>query len=56
MEPRKSAHGLRKLRAAIFRENGATKDQRMAILGHETAAEAEHYDKSADLKRVVKGA
>lgn len=56
MDPRKSAHGLRKLRAAMFRENGATKDQRMAILGHETAAEAEHYDKSADLKRVVRGA
>ncbi len=55
LDPRKSAHGLRKLRAAMFRENGATKDQRMAILGHETAAEAEHYDKSADLRRVVMG-
>ncbi|TQS73313.1 tyrosine-type recombinase/integrase [Rhodobacteraceae bacterium] len=55
LDAKKSAHGLRKLRAAMFRENGATKDQRMAILGHESEAEAEHYDKSADLRRVLLG-
>lgn len=51
----KSAHGLRKLRAAMFRENGATQDQRMAILGHETKAEADRYSKSADLRKVITG-
>lgn len=56
IDPRKSAHGLRKLRAAMFREMGASKEARRAILGHETDAEAEHYDKSADLQKVVRGA
>jgi integrase len=51
----KSAHGLRKLRAAMFRENGATKDQRKAILGHESDAEEALYSKSADLQRVISG-
>lgn len=50
-----TAHGLRKHRASIFQENGATEDQRMALLGHETASEARHYSKSADLKRTVAG-
>ncbi len=50
-----TAHGIRKGRAAVFKENGATKDQRMAILGHETEAQAQHYSKSADLKRVISG-
>lgn len=53
--PNLSAHGIRKGRAAIFRENGATEDQRMAILGHETEAEARDYSRSADLKRIVNG-
>ncbi len=39
----------------MFRENGATKEQRMAIPGHETEAQADHYAKSADLIRVVTG-
>ncbi|WP_213546419.1 tyrosine-type recombinase/integrase [Vannielia litorea] len=51
----KTAHGLRKLRAAMFRENGASKDQRMAILGHETEAEADHYSKSADHRKIIAG-
>ncbi|WP_164882344.1 tyrosine-type recombinase/integrase [Paenirhodobacter populi] len=50
-----SAHGLRKHRASVFQENGATEDQRMAILGHETASEARHYSKAADLKKTVTG-
>lgn len=50
-----SGHGIRKGRAAMFRENGATSDQRMAILGHETHEEATAYSKSADLRRIVTG-
>ena len=50
-----SAHGVRKGRAAMFRENGATTDQRMGVLGHETEGEATFYSKSADLKKVISG-
>lgn len=53
--PDHSAHGIRKGRAAIFKENGASADQRMAILGHETEEEAQNYSKSADLVRIVSG-
>lgn len=49
----KSAHGIRKHRASVFRENGASKDQRMAILGHETAQQADEYSKAADLRLVI---
>jgi integrase len=51
----KSAHGLRKHRAAVFKENGASAEQRMAILGHETASEAKDYAASASLARTVWG-
>ncbi|APE43389.1 hypothetical protein BOO69_08150 [Sulfitobacter alexandrii] len=51
----KTAHGIRKHRAAVFKENGATDAQRMAILGHETASEAARYSKSADLRRIISG-
>lgn len=50
-----TAHGIRKGRAAMFKENGATKEQRMAILGHETEAQADSYSKSADLRKVITG-
>lgn len=50
-----SAHGIRKHRSAVFKENGATEDQRMAILGHESPAEAVRYSKSADLKKIITG-
>lgn len=50
-----TAHGIRKHRAAVFQENGATADQRMAILGHETESEARRYARSADLVRTVAG-
>lgn len=53
--PDHSAHGIRKGRAAMFRENGATVDQRMAILGHETEEESQMYSRGADLQRVVLG-
>lgn len=51
----KTAHGIRKGRASIFKENGASAEQRMAILGHETESETLHYSKSADLKRTIEG-
>ncbi|WP_353615352.1 tyrosine-type recombinase/integrase [Thalassobius sp. I31.1] len=51
----KTAHGIRKGRAAIFKESGASADQRMAVLGHETESEALHYSKSADLRRTIEG-
>lgn len=51
----KAAHGIRKGRAAMFKEDGASADQRMAILGHETESEATRYSKSADLRRTVEG-
>lgn len=50
-----SAHGLRKLRGAMMRENGATVDQRKPILGHETDQESENYAKSADARVVILG-
>ena len=55
IEKGKTAHGVRKGRAAIFKENGALAEQRMAILGHETISETQHYSKSADLKRTIEG-
>ena len=51
----KTAHGIRKGRSAIFKENGASSDQRMAILGHESESETLHYSKSADLRRTIEG-
>ena len=51
----KTAHGIRKGRSAIFKENGASSDQRMAILGHENESETLHYSKSADLRRTIEG-
>jgi site-specific recombinase XerD len=51
----KTAHGIRKHRAQVFMENGATDDQRMAILGHETKAEARRYSAGASLVKTVSG-
>lgn len=51
----KTAHGLRKRRAAMLAEAGATQSQRQAILGHETTAQAQSYSKSADLRRIISG-
>jgi site-specific recombinase XerD len=51
--PHLSAHGVRKHRASAFKENGATPEQRMAILGHESKQEADRYSKSADLRKVI---
>lgn len=49
----KSAHGIRKYRAAAMKEAGASADARMAWLGHVTVNEAEEYAKTADLKRII---
>jgi len=51
----KTAHGLRKTRATIMKENGATQDQRMAWLGQESSVEAEAYAESADRRRIISG-
>ena len=48
-----TSHGIRKGRAAMFKENGASLEQRLAWLGQETEAEGRHYSKSADLRRVI---
>ncbi|WP_020039712.1 tyrosine-type recombinase/integrase [Salipiger mucosus] len=53
--PHLSAHGIRKHRAAVFKENGAAPEQRMAILGHETEGETARYSRSAELRRVITG-
>lgn len=52
---KKTLHGVRKGRAAMFRENGAAPDQRMAVLGHITEGETHHYSKSADLQKTIAG-
>jgi integrase len=51
----KSAHGLRKYRAAALAEAGATAHQIGAWTGHESLAEIQHYVRSADRRRAVLG-
>lgn len=51
----KSAHGLRKTRAQIMAENGATPDQRAAWLGHESLSEVIHYSRRAERRRMLSG-
>lgn len=51
----KSAHGLRKSLATELAEGGATAHQIGAWTGHETLREVDHYTKSADRRRAVKG-
>lgn len=51
----KTAHGLRKLRSAMMAEAGATPEQRMAILGHETSEQTREYSKTADAKKIISG-
>jgi integrase len=53
--PHLSAQSFRKLKAARMKELGATPEQRMAILGHDTKAEASRDAKSADLRKVISG-
>lgn len=50
-----TAHGLRKFRAAIMRENGATPQQRAVWLGHESDRQEAEYSRSADKLRIILG-
>lgn len=51
----KSAHGVRKLRAIMMAEAGATTEERMAVMGHDTTAQTREYSKTADAQRVIMG-
>jgi integrase/recombinase XerD len=51
----KSAHGLRKARATMNAEGGATAHQIGAWTGHESLSEVEHYTRAVDRMRAVIG-
>lgn len=51
----KSAHGVRKYLSVSMAERGATAEQRMAILGHDTTQQTQEYSKSADARRIISG-
>lgn len=51
----KSAHGLRKSRAIVLAESGATVHQIAAWTGHETLAEVQRYAKKAERRRILSG-
>lgn len=51
----KTAHGVRKLRAIMMAEAGATTEERMLIMGHDTTAQTREYSKTADAKRIISG-
>ena len=52
---KKTAHGLRKTRATVLAEGGATASQIAAWTGHKTLAEVEHYTREYDRMRAVMG-
>lgn len=49
----KSAHGLRKSRAILMAERGATTHQIASWTGHESLSEVQGYSKKADRRRVI---
>lgn len=51
----KTAHGVRKLRAIMMAEAGATTEERMLILGHDTTSQTQEYSKAADARRILSG-
>ena len=51
----KTAHGLRKLRATIMAENGASPHQIGAWTGHESLAEVQHYASKANKRKIISG-
>ncbi len=51
----KSAHGLRKTRAQLLAEAGASAHQIAAWTGHESLAEVQHYARNADRRRILSG-
>lgn len=52
---KKTAHGLRKTRATVLAEGGATASQIAAWTGHKTLAEVEHYTREYDRMKAVMG-
>jgi integrase len=54
--PQCSAHGLRKARASILVERGATDRQLMAVFGWESEQQATRYTKAANRKRLAAAA
>jgi integrase len=54
--PHCSAHGLRKARAIILAERGATDRQLMAVFGWESEKQATKYTKAANRKRLAAAA
>lgn len=55
LEAGKTAHGIRKHLAVTMTERGATPEQRMAILGHDTTRQTQEYSKSANARRIISG-
>lgn len=51
----RTAHGLRKARATVLAEAGATTHQIAAWTGHESLQEVEHYSKAAERRHVLSG-
>ena len=51
----KTAHGLRKYRATVLAEAGATANQIAAWTGHQSLSEVSHYTRSADRRKAVMG-
>jgi integrase len=51
----RTAHGLRKSRAILMSENGATTHQIAAWTGHQSLKEVEEYTRKADRKRIISG-
>jgi integrase len=51
----KSAHGLRKSRATLLAEAGATEHQIGAWTGHESLSEVRRYTRKADKRRILSG-
>jgi site-specific recombinase XerD len=55
LAPGKTAHGVRKYLAVTMTERGATPEQRMAILGHDTTKQTQEYSKTADARQIISG-
>ena len=51
----KTAHGLRKSRATLLAEAGATEHQIAAWTGHESLSEVRRYTRKADKRRILSG-
>ena len=51
----KGAHGLRKTRAILMAERGATTHQIAAWTGHESLGEVARYSRKADKRRIISG-